>query len=144
MSRYALRITRFDDQWSFQEVAEFLAALYPERDIEEFETGLARLPCLITHDGEETAARHLERALIARGARTRLTLVDSVDRTLGTDDTGTSQEVDIAFLDTGPSKAHEKPKATPLASTRARSRGLSKPLRGEANSASSTAPWEDD
>jgi hypothetical protein len=97
MARYSLRITRFDDQRSFQRVAAFLSSLYPDRDPEEFETALARLPCVVTHDGDESAARELERALIVRGARTLMTPVGSADQTL-TEDDSPSQEVDAAFL----------------------------------------------
>ncbi len=137
MSRYALRITRFDDQRSFRRVADFLAALYPDTDPEDFETGLARLPCIVTHDADEAAARDLERALIVRGARTLMTPVGVVDVTMGPDDDGTSQEVDVAFLSAPKIKA--KPAAKPAKSARAPSRGVRKLFKKD----SALAPWED-
>ncbi len=137
MSRYSLRITRFDDQRSFRRVADFLAALYPETDPEDFETGLARLPCVVTHDADEAAARDLERALIVRGARTLMTPVGAVDVTPGTGDDGTSQEVDVAFLAATKPKP---PRRKAPQSARAPKRGV----RRLFSKNSTLAPWEDD
>ena len=131
MPRYAIRITRFRDQRSFQRVAEFLAALYPDRHPEEFEVGLARLPCTVTHDAEESAARALERELTGLGARIRMFSLDgSVDSTLD-DVEGTSQEVDMAIL--------ENRSTTPSSrAPEAKRRGL----RGVFGNAPETPPWE--
>ena len=72
MTRYAVRISRFEDQLAFRRVLDLLGRLYPERPQSEFEAALARLPCLLSHDAEETVAEGLRQALEARGARVRL------------------------------------------------------------------------
>ena len=122
-------------------MVEFLAALYPDRDHEEFEAGLARLPCMVTHDADETAARELERALIVRGARTRMTPVDEVDLTLRDDDddrAGTSQEVDVAFL------SRSQPRSARAASRSSRARRADdEEIAPDYARDSATAPWED-
>ena len=141
MARYDLRITRFDDQRSFRRVSEFLTALYPERDPLDFESALARLPCIISHDAEESAARELDRALSIRGARTRLTcLGGDVDDSLS-DDSATSQEVELSFLETGGKRPSPGP--------RRKSDGAGSPPKKSRSripflQSGSPAPWEEE
>ena len=72
LQRVAVRISRFEDQAAFRRAVDLLSELYPERDPAEFEVGLARLPCLVSHDAEPRAADALKAALEALGASVRL------------------------------------------------------------------------
>ena len=130
MARYSVRITKFRDRAAFRAVVEFLARLYPERTPREFEVALARLPCLISHDAEEEAARALDRALRKRGADLRLTSLDSSSSKPRRGDVATTAElgpeIDLSFLD-----ETRRPKSRPGESTES-----SRPSEGR-------APWED-
>lgn len=129
MARYSVRITKFRDRAAFRAVVEFLARLYPERSPRDFEVALARLPCLLSHDADEEAARALERALRKRGADLRLGSLDptpSAPRRPNVSNTlELSPEIDLSFLD---ESRRSKPKAG--------SHEDSGPVEGK-------APWEE-
>ncbi len=97
-----MRITRFDDRQAFRRCVEFLARLYPEREPEEFEVGLARTPCTLSHDAAEAAADALRKALERRGAHITLIpsdLVSSGKIAAVTSTQELSPEIDLSFLD---------------------------------------------
>ncbi len=104
MTRYAVRISRFEDQVAFRRVLDLLGRLYPERPPSEIEAALAKLPCLLSHDAEESVAQALRQALEARGARVRLLPVADLDESPDVDRSDTrktmtlSPEVDLDFL----------------------------------------------
>lgn len=100
-SRFQIRLTRFDDQTSFQRVVDLLEGLYPERDREEFEAALARLPCTLSDDATAPAAEELKAALARRGASVVLIPVAPLG-TAKTEVASTqelSPEIDLSFLD---------------------------------------------
>jgi hypothetical protein len=149
VTRYAVRISRFEDQMAFRRVLELLGRLYPDRAASEFEALLAKLPCLVSHDAEESVAEALRDALEARGARVRLLPIDEVGQLDETDQPGVgrrtvalSPEVDLEFLrrDQGPSKTPGA-RAYPPASARAVPTAESVELSGEWTR--DKAPWEE-
>ena len=138
MARRSLRITRFSDQGAFSRSVDLLAALYPERARDEFESALARLPALLTHDADERAADALSQALEKRGARVRISEAeggvlpgweDPAEETTG-------PEIDASFL--SQKTATIKP---PPRSHRAMPTGP--PRAGSAGSGRVKAPWEE-
>ena len=102
-SRYLVRITRFNDRTAFRQVVDFLAGLYPDRQREEFETGLARLPCTLSHDAVESAAEELRASLVRRGAdvllipRSVVAAAEASPRPVASTQE-LSPEIDLAFL----------------------------------------------
>lgn len=100
MPRFSVRITRFSDQASFRTVVDFLARLYPDRNRQDFETGLARLPCTLSEDADEAAAVALEAALGRRGADVRLLPIkEKQGEPKVTSTMELSPEIDLSFLD---------------------------------------------
>jgi hypothetical protein len=103
MARYTVRITKFRDRAAFRAVVEFLARLYPDRQPRDFEVALARLPCLVSHDADEEAARTLDRALRKRGADLRIDPVSATTEAPRRHDVSMtaelSPEIDLSFLD---------------------------------------------
>ncbi len=103
VARYTVRITKFRDRAAFRAAVEFLARLYPDRTPRDFEVALARLPCLLSHDADEEAARALDRALKKRGADLRINPVGSAAEAPSRMDVSKtaelSPEIDLSFLD---------------------------------------------
>ncbi len=103
MGRTSVRITKFRDRAAFRAVVEFLARLYPDRPLQDFEVALARLPVLLSHDADEEAARALEGALRKRGADLRLIALDEAtaapQRSKVNSTVELSPEIDLSFLD---------------------------------------------
>lgn len=102
-SRYLVRITRFNDRKAFRQVVDFLAELYPDRGREEFEVGLARLPCTLSHDAVESAAEELKASLVRRGANVLLIPADVAGAKAAparplVSTQELSPEIDLAFL----------------------------------------------
>jgi len=100
VTRYAVRISRFEDQMAFRRVLDLLGRLYPDRPTADFEAALAKLPCLLSHDAHESVAQGLRQALEARGARVRLLPVDAVKETPKaiSKTQSLSPEIDLEFL----------------------------------------------
>lgn len=127
MARYSVRITKFRDRAAFRASVEFLARLYPDRDPRDFEVALAKLPCLVSHDADEEAARALDRALRKRGADLRLSPSEvsatSGERVNVSSTVELSPEIDLSFLDEA-----RRNRSEPSAAPKPRSEGK--------------APWE--
>jgi hypothetical protein len=104
VTRYAVRISRFEDQSAFRRVLDLLGRLYPDRAGSDLESGLAKLPCLVSHDAEASVAQALRKTLEARGARVRLLPVTEVDPPTPADGSSVrrtmtlSPEIDLDFL----------------------------------------------
>lgn len=117
MDRVAIRISRFEDQDAYRRVLDLLVGLYPTRPACEFEVGLARLPCLVSHDADRRAAEALQAALEARGAAVRVLPAESAQSLMPVDNDGipasqtvsASPEVDLAFLRNSSSSRHARP-----------------------------------
>ena len=132
-SRYLVRITRFNDRKAYQRVVDFLAGLYPDRERDDFEVGLARLPCTLSHDAAESAAEELKSSLVRRGANVLLIPVKVAAAAAAARPVASTQElspeIDLSFLD-----KTRKPKKKPApADPRSRRTGPTE---------SGKAPWE--
>ena len=135
-SRYLVRITRFNDRTAFRQVVDFLSGLYPDREREEFEVGLARLPCTLSHDAVEQAAEELKASLVRRGANVLLiprgvaAAAEAAPRPVASTQE-LSPEIDLSFL----SKARKKKKSpSPPPDPKTRRTGPTE---------SGRAPWEE-
>jgi hypothetical protein len=130
MGRTSIRITKFRDRAAYQAVVDFLARLYPDRPVEDFEVGLARLSCLVSHDADDEAAAALEAALRERGADLRLDRHDGAAPGPRRPDVSStvelSPEIDLSFLDE--SRRRDA----------SRRKGQEAPARSEGR-----APWEE-
>lgn len=133
-ARYRVRITRFNDRKAFRHAVDFLAGLYPDRDRGEFEVGLARLPCTVSHDAVESAAEALKESLVRRGASVLLIPVEVAQAAASARPVASTQElspeIDLSFLDRARKKKEE---ADTSPNPRARSTGPTE---------SGKAPWE--
>ena len=127
-----MRITRFNDRKAYRRVVDFLAGLYPERERDEFEVGLARLPCTLSHDAVESAAEELKASLVRRGANVLLIPVKVAESAAKAKPVASTQElspeIDLAFLDRARKK---KKKVDPPGSRRT------------SPTDSGRAPWEE-
>ncbi len=143
-----MRITSFDDKQSFQRVLDLLTGLYPERDPRAFQAALARLPCMLSHDAAEPAARRLEQALSDRGAGVLL-MPHSMPTASGRQaalrvQEDTSPEIDLSFLRAARSEAQDEPgqKRTPPRPPRSRARRRTKSEPRDVPGTGSKPPWE--
>jgi hypothetical protein len=119
-------------------VVDFLARLYPDRPVTDFEAALARTPCTLSHDAAAAAAESLQASLERRGAHVMLIPTD-LESAAGmgavSDAQAGSPEIDLSFLE----EAREKDAARDRLV-----RSLSRPgAPAPAVQADDRAPWED-
>lgn len=137
---------------AFRQVLDLLGRLYPDRDVSEIESALAKLPCLVSHDAEESVAEALRASLETRGARVRLLPVREVDLPSQGESGDTrrtmtlSPEIDLEFLRQAERNRRVKSQVTLRPSPAAASaRALPTPESAEMSGewGPDRAPWEE-
>ncbi len=90
--RFELRITRYRDSDSFDQVVDLMSRLFPQRARDELASGLAVTPVLLSHEATEAAAQGLREALTGLGATVNLHRLDDGATS------SSSMEVDEDFI----------------------------------------------